>query len=69
MKVRAGTPCERIGKSIVQRDGRHLDSDPIVIAPDRARQSRLRDPDQPSGNDHGRCRNSSVTHECFPTPF
>jgi hypothetical protein len=50
------------GNRVVQSEGRLLNGDAVVIVPDRTRQTPLRATDQASGNDHGRCRNGSVTH-------
>jgi hypothetical protein len=65
---RAVTHSEPVGGGIKQRDSRHLNADAVAIVPDRARQSRLGDADQASGNDHCGCRNSSLTHGVVPQP-
>jgi hypothetical protein len=66
---RAGAHNEPIGDRVVQREGRRLNGNTVVIAPHRTRQSRLRNTDESSGNDHGRCRHSSVTHGVPPNLF
>jgi hypothetical protein len=59
---------ERVHRHIDHIDLRSLDTDPIAIVPDRARQSRLRDSDEAGGDDHRGYRNSPVAHGIVPQP-